>query len=217
MRKIVLSSMVALGCLALAPAWSADKAAADKHEDASVASAVKAQKVETSGSVSVEGKKLDYKAIAGTMLLTGKDEDKDDPTASMFYVAYFKSGVDSVRRPLTFLYNGGPGSSTVWLHMGAFGPKRVVTLDDQHTPAAPYQLIDNNYSLLDASDLVFIDAPGTGFSRVLVNEKDKAKRAAAMKERGKEFYGVDQDAQAFAQFITKFLTEYGRWNSPKYL
>ena len=217
MRRIRLIALIAIGCALCAPLLAADKPAANKHEDKTAAPAVKAQKVETSGSVSVEGKKLDYKAVAGTILLTGKDEDKDDPTASIFYTAYFKSGVDSARRPLTFLYNGGPGSATVWLHMGAFGPKRVVTLDDQHTPAAPYQLIDNNYSLLDASDLVFIDAPGTGFSRLLVNEKDKAKRAAAMKERGKEFYGVDQDAQAFAQFITKFLTEYGRWNSPKYL
>ncbi|MGH8040561.1 MAG: S10 family peptidase, partial [Rudaea sp.] len=193
----------------------ADKPATDKKSGEEAAP--KAQKVETSGSVSVEGHKLDYKAIAGTILLTGKDEDKKDPTASIFYVAYFKQGVDSTRRPLTFLYNGGPGSSTVWLHMGAFGPKRVVTLDDQHTPAAPYQLINNDYSLLDASDLVFIDAPGTGFSRLLALDKDKQKHAAQMKERRKEFYGVDQDAQAFAQFITKFLTDYGRWNSPKYL
>jgi carboxypeptidase C (cathepsin A) len=217
MRKLLLGSMVALGCLALAPAWSADKVADESKSAAAENITVKPQKVETSGSVTIAGAKVDYKAIAGTILLTGKDEDKNDPTASIFYVAYFKSGVDSARRPLTFLYNGGPGSSTVWLHMGAFGPKRVVTLDDLHTPAAPYQLINNNFSLLDASDLVFIDAPGTGFSRLLVNEKDKAKRAAAMKERGKQFYGVDQDAQAFAQFVTKFLTEYGRWNSPKYL
>ena len=218
MHRIRLVALLTFGCVLCAPLLAADKQAADKHEDKSATpSAVKAQKVETTGSVSIEGAKLDYKAVAGTILLTGKDEDKDDPTASIFYVAYFKSGVDSARRPLTFLYNGGPGSSTVWLHMGAFGPKRVVTLDDQHTPAAPYQFINNDYSLLDASDLVFIDAPGTGFSRLLVKEKDKAKRAAAMKERGKEFYGVDQDAQAFAQFITKFLTEYGRWNSPKYL
>ncbi|MBS0570469.1 MAG: peptidase S10, partial [Proteobacteria bacterium] len=216
-RHFRLIALIAFGCALCAPLLAADKPAADTHEDKAPAPAAKAQKVETSGSVTVEGRKLDYKAIAGTILLTGKDEDKDDPTASIFYVAYFKSGVDNVKRPLTFLYNGGPGSSTVWLHMGAFGPQRVVTLDDKHTPAAPYQLVNNDYSLLDASDLVFIDAPGTGFSRLLVNEKDKAKRAAAMKERGKEFYGVDQDAQAFAQFITKFLTEYGRWNSPKYL
>jgi carboxypeptidase C (cathepsin A) len=89
--------------------------------------------------------------------------------------------------------------------MGAFGPKRVVTLDDAHTPAAPYKLIDNAYSLLDASDLVFIDAPGTGFSRIAGKDKEKS------------FYGVDVDAHAFSAFIHEFLSKYGRWNSPKYL
>jgi carboxypeptidase C (cathepsin A) len=133
-------------------------------------------------------------------------EDKLGPAeASMFYVAYFKSGAPSGQRPVTFLFNGGPGSSTVWLHMGAFGPKRVITADDTHTPAAPYALVNNEYSLLDASDLVFIDAPGTGFSRVAGKDKEKA------------FYGVDTDAQAFADFIGQFLSLYGRWNSPKYL
>ena len=120
-------------------------------------------------------------------------------------MAYFKKGVPSPDRPITFLYNGGPGSSTVWLHMGAFGPRRVVTKDDSHTPAAPYSLIENNYSLLDASDIVFIDAPGTGFSRIAGKDKEKA------------FYGIDPDAYAFGEFIKGFLSKYGRWNSPKYL
>jgi carboxypeptidase C (cathepsin A) len=123
----------------------------------------------------------------------------------MYFTYYAKRGVDAKDRPITFLYNGGPGSSTVWLHMGAFGPKRVVTADDTHTPAAPYNLINNDYSLLDASDLVFIDAPGTGFSRIAGKDKEKA------------FYGVDEDADAFSQFISEFLAKYGRWNSPKYL
>jgi carboxypeptidase C (cathepsin A) len=123
----------------------------------------------------------------------------------MFYVAYFKSGEQAARRPVTFLYNGGPGSSTVWLHMGAFGPRRVVTADNSHTPAAPYPIVNNEFSLLDASDLVFVDAPGTGFSRI------------AGKDREKAFYGVDADAEAFADFISQFLAKYGRWNSAKYL
>ena len=123
----------------------------------------------------------------------------------MFYVAYFKSGGNSAERPVTFLYNGGPGSSTVWLHMGAFGPRRVVTADDSHTPAAPYPVVNNDYSLLDASDLVFVDAPGTGFSRISGKDREKA------------FYGVDQDAHAFSDFIVQFLAKYGRWNSAKYL
>lgn len=176
---------------------------------------------ETAGSVAVEGKKIDYKAVAGTMIvhpvgwddaawLAQSDKDLDDKKeakaeASIFYVAYFKKGVPSADRPITFLYNGGPGSSSVWLHMGAFGPRRVVTADDSHTPAAPYRTVDNSYSLLDASDLVFIDAPGTGFSRIAGKDKEKA------------FLGVDPDAHAFSEFIKGFLSKYGRWNSPKYL
>ena len=145
----------------------------------------------------------------GTTFRNIKTKDKDDknepPDASMFYVAYFKSDNKGAPRPVTFLYNGGPGSSTVWLHMGAFGPKRVVTADDAHTPAAPYPVVNNDYSLLDASDLVFVDAPGTGYSRI------------GGKDREKAFYGVDQDGQAFADFIVQFLSKYGRWNSPKYM
>src|SRR5258708_25915261 len=122
----------------------------------------------------------------------------------MFYVAYFQKG-GAEGRPITVLFNGGPGSSTMWLHLGAFGPRRIVTATDGHTPAAPYSLINNASSLLDASDLVFIDAPGTGFSRIAGKDKEKA------------FFGVSPEAYAFAQFISQFLTKYGRWNSPKYL
>lgn len=171
----------------------------------------------TSGSVSVEGQRINYKAAAGTIVLHGSGDEENTPTASLFYVAYFKTGADASRRPVTFIYNGGPGSATVWLHMGAFGPRRVVTHDDTHTPAAPYQLVNNDYSLLDASDLVFIDAPATGFSRLIAQTADKDKRDALMKKRNKQFFGVDGDGQAFAQFITRFLSKYGRWNSPKYL
>src|SRR3546814_896938 len=104
-----------------------------------------------------------------------------------------------------FLYNGGPGSSTFWLHMGAFGPRRVVTADDSHTPPAPYRVVDNDQSLLDAADLVFIDAPGTGFGHLRGKEREKA------------FWGIDADAKAFAGFIQTFLSRYQRWNVPKYL
>ena len=182
--------------------------------------------VTTSGSVTVEGHPIAYQAIAGTLIVHPKgwddvphdpSEEKEDPAraaergepknpnaeASMFYVAYFKTGGGT--RPITFLYNGGPGSSTMWLHLGAFGPRRIVTSTDAHTPAAPYSLVNNSSSLLDASDLVFIDAPGTGFSRIAGKDKEKA------------FYGVDPDAYAFSEFITQFLTKYGRWNAPKYL
>ena len=176
--------------------------------------------VKSTGTVTVEGHKIAYDALAGTIVVHPKGWDDatkpkggadaigtadGPPVASMFYVAYFKQGVDPRTRPVTFLYNGGPGSSTIWLHMGAFGPLRVVTRNDSHTPAAPYRAIDNTYSLLDASDLVFIDAPGTGFSRIAGKDKEKA------------FWGVDQDVYAFASFIKQFLSKYDRWNSPKYL
>ena len=176
--------------------------------------------VRSTGSVSVGGRKIAYHAVAGTLVVHSKDwsdtdaieaaskksdkKDDDEPKAeaSMFYAAYFRDGVPG--RPITFLFNGGPGSSTVWLHMGAFGPVRVLALDEQHT-SAPYNVVNNDQSLLDASDLVFIDAPGTGFSRIAGKDKEKA------------FYGVDQDIDAFAQFITQFLSKYRRWDSPKYV
>jgi len=184
------------------------------------ASVFAAHTAKSAGSVTVEGHKIAYDAMAGTIVVHPKGWDdaarpqgpKDaigtadgPPVAAMFYVAYFKQGADPRTRPVTFLYNGGPGSSTVWLHMGAFGPVRVVTSNDTHTPPAPYGAVNNAYSLLDASDLVFIDAPGTGFSRIEGKNKEKA------------FYGVDQDAYAFSAFISRFLSQYGRWNSPKYL
>jgi carboxypeptidase C (cathepsin A) len=206
----LLAAIPALSTYAQTKEESAGKADADKSEH------FKPEQQASKGSVTVEGNAINYDAYAGTLVvhMRGWDDvpqnaDKDDkvgPTeASMFYVAYMKTGEMAASRPITFLYNGGPGSSTVWLHMGAFGPRRVVTKDDSHTPAAPYPFINNDYSLLDASDLVFIDAPGTGFSRVAGKDKDKA------------FYTIDDDAHAFADFIAQFLTKYGRWNSPKYL
>ena len=180
----------------------------------------------SAGTVTINGQAISYKAVAGTLVVHPKDwddvprdpkadragsaaaedgTDSKNPSAeaSMFYVAYFKSG--SAARPVTFLFNGGPGSATLWLHMGAFGPRRIVTATDAHTPAAPYSIVNNDFCLLDASDLVFIDAPGAGFSRVAGKDKEKL------------FFGIDQDAYAFAQFISQFLSKYARWNSPKYL
>jgi carboxypeptidase C (cathepsin A) len=150
---------------------------------------------------------MDGKPLAGTQLLAEEPKEVKDasPTARMSYVAYFKKEPKPEDRPVTFFYNGGPGSSTVWLHMGSLGPKHVVTSGDQHVPAAPYHLVDNAYSLLDASDLVFVDMPGTGFGRLMGKDADKA------------FWGVDQDANAFARFIARFITKFNRWNSPKYI
>jgi carboxypeptidase C (cathepsin A) len=209
---------------------SSPASSVDKEADSAKASGkfepFKSESKTSTGSVTVGGQTIAYQAVAGTLIVhpKGWDDvphdpkaDKEDsspgnegeghnPTAeaSMFYVAYFKNN-GGTTRPVTFLYNGGPGSATVWLHMGAFGPRRIVTSTDSHTPAAPYSLVNNASSLLDASDLVFIDAPGTGFSRIAGKDKEKA------------FFGIDQDAYAFAEFVSQFLTKYGRWNSPKYL
>ncbi|MCQ8278278.1 peptidase S10 [Acetobacteraceae bacterium KSS8] len=171
------------------------------------------KQVLSDGSVTVRGQKIDYQAASGTLVVHPRgwnDSDSADgknpsAEASMFYVAYFKKGVRPENRPITFVYNGGPGSATVWLHMGALGPRRVVTANDTHTDAAPYKLINNDDSLLDATDLVFIDAPGTGFGRI------------AGKDANKEFYGTDPDAYAFTNFISQFLARYNRFQSPKYL
>jgi len=171
----------------------------------------------THGTVSVEGKSVSYDAVAGTLVVDGTGNDESKPEVAIGYFAYFKQGADASKRPITFIYNGGPGSSTMWLHMGAWGPKRVVTNDDTHTPAAPYQVVNNDYSLLDASDLVFIDMPGTGFGRLLPQGADDAARAKSHKELAKKIWGVDGDGQAFSRFITQFLTQHNRWNSPKYL
>jgi carboxypeptidase C (cathepsin A) len=229
--KQLLIMAAAATALATAPVLAADtpaKPGADKPAAAAPAHGIfTPESVTSQGQVTVEGQRIGYRAVAGTIVVHPKGWDdavqnavaaeSDDKAkaeaagsnpraeASMFYVAYFKDGVPSASRPITFFYNGGPGSSTVWLHMGAFGPRRVLTADDTHTPAAPYQLVDNAYSLLDATDMVFIDAPGAGFSRIAGKDKEKA------------FWGVDPDAHAFSQFILSFLSQYGRWNSPKYL
>jgi carboxypeptidase C (cathepsin A) len=165
------------------------------------------QKYTTYNTVTVKGNRIDYKAVSGTIILKNND---NSPTASIFYAAYFKQGEkDGSKRPITFLYNGGPGSSTIWLHMGAFGPKRVYLSDTTRTKP-PYKTVNNDYSLLDASDLVFIDAPGTGFSKLITKEMGGSGTP-------EDFYGTDPDANAFASFIIQFLSDYNRWSSPKYL
>ncbi len=199
---------------AAAPDKSADTKAAQNPSKY-----FKPDEVVTDGSVGTASGRVNYTAYAGTIVVHAKNwedvaPDKDDKEAvaknpsaeaSMFYAYYAKKGAGAGTRPIMFLFNGGPGSATVWLHMGAFGPKRVVTSDDSHTPAAPYSVVDNEGSLLDVADLVFIDAPGAGFSRIAGKDKEKA------------FWGVDEDGHAFADFINTFLTKYARWNSPKYI
>lgn len=152
----------------------------------------------------LNGRRLDYRASAGNLLLR---DEKGQPEASMFYVAYTAApaGERNAARPITFLFNGGPGAASVFLLMGSVGPKRVRTSSPNATAPAPYTLTDNPDSLLDKTDLVFVDALGTGFSRV------------AAHGNGKRFWSVDGDLDAFARFIERYLSVNERWNSPKYL
>ncbi|MBO0862554.1 MAG: peptidase S10 [Chloracidobacterium sp.] len=157
----------------------------------------------TDHTIQIGGQSIPYKASAGTTLLKN---DAGEPIGLLYSVAYTRSDVkDLSARPISFLYNGGPGSASMWLHMGAFGPRRIWTVDGEFTPPAPYKLVDNTESLLDKTDLVFIDAMGTGYSR------------AAGKATERDFYGVDQDASAFGRFIETYVSRNDRWNSPKFL
>lgn len=185
---------------------SVTKTPVERNTDTTSFDYKRAHKSNTEGSVTVEGKSIDYKAVTGNLVLHNSD---GTPTLSMFYTAYFKKGGDPSKRPVTFLYNGGPGSATLWLHMGAFGPQKVYIKEEGRTKA-PYRTVNNDYSLLDASDLVFIDAPGTGFGKVITKEMGGAGTP-------QDFFGIDQDGRAFTQFIKQFITEFDRWNSPKYL
>jgi carboxypeptidase C (cathepsin A) len=160
-------------------------------------------KSETKHDWTVGARPVHYTATAGNLLI--KDDEDKANNGSIFYVAYTEDGAPAKSRPVTFLYNGGPGSASLWLHMGSVGPVRVVTASPKATGPAPYQWVQNQYSLLDKTDLVFIDAPMTGFSR------------AVGKGTAKDFAGVDQDVKAFEKFIIRYITVNQRWDSPKYL
>jgi carboxypeptidase C (cathepsin A) len=158
--------------------------------------------VATHHQITVDGKLLKYTATAGRLPIKRGDGKIE---AEMFYVAYTLDNEDAAKRPLTFAFNGGPGSASIWLHMGALGPKRVVLQPDGFMPPAPYRMEDNPYTLLDKSDLVLIDAIGTGFSR------------AADPEMFKKFWGVKGDIEAFSEFIRLYITRNERWSSPLFL
>jgi carboxypeptidase C (cathepsin A) len=156
---------------------------------------------ETRHEAVIQGNKIAYKAVAGNFLLKNQ---KCEPTASLFFVSYTKEGSEDLERPVTFCFNGGPGSSSVWLHLGMFGPKRVL-LSEQGDSMPPYQLVNNDYSLLDLTDLVFIDPVSTGFSQSIPPEN------------AKNFHGVEEDIKSIAEFIRLYLTRFDRWQSPKFI
>jgi len=201
-RKMVLATAVLVGLVAR-PTLAQEKDTKQSEKPAESTPPPKEESSVTEHSLKMGGQTLPYKATAGTILIKN---EKDEPEALIYYTAYTRSDAkDASQRPLAFLYNGGPGSSSIWLHMGSFGPKRVATVNAGVTPPAPYRVEDNPYCLLDKADLVFIDPVGTGFSK------------AVGKAQNKDFWGVDADARSLARFIEAYVSRNNRWNSPKFL
>ena len=177
----------------------------DMAEEAKAAWAkapVEERTVSSRHSVSAGGRTLKYTATAGTLTI---HDNSGKPTASIFYTADTLDGARDSKRPVVFFYNGGPGSASLWLRMGSFAPMRLQTGGPDYIRPAPFAFAPNPDTLLGTADLVFIDAPGTGYSRMLGDSK------------GSDFYGVDQDADAFARAIMRYVTKFGRWDSPKFL
>jgi carboxypeptidase C (cathepsin A) len=159
--------------------------------------------ISTKHTITIKGQVINYTATAGYMQLRTED---GKPKANIFFVAYTKDGVtDKKKRPMTYTFNGGPGSSSVWLHMGIIGPKRVVMSDKGDVLTPPYSYVDNEYSWLDKTDMVFIDPVTTGYSRAVTGESDK------------QFHGYEEDIQSMGEAIRLYCTRYDRWNSPKFL
>ena len=211
-HRLAVCLLIALAPIFLSPAAPAQEtksstpasaSGADQHKDADKETPVPQEKpVSTHHELVLGGKTLKYTATAGTLII--RDEE-DKPYGSIFYVAYTLDGAEPQSRPVSFLYNGGPGSATLWLHMGSFSPVRVETDSPSPTAGPPFKLIPNQYSLLDKTDLVFIDAPLTGYTRAVGKATDK------------DFAGVDQDLKAFDRFIERYISVNQRWNSPKFL
>jgi carboxypeptidase C (cathepsin A) len=168
--------------------------------------------VESKHKITIEGNEIEYTVTTGTMVLREETPDREKefegekPKAEFFFVAYSKDGIeDPAQRPLTFSFNGGPGSASVWLHLGVLGPRRVRMEFDGNLPKPPYQLTDNEFSLLDQTDLVFIDPVSTGYSRPAEGQK------------ARDFHAFKKDIESVGDFIRLYTTRYNRWLSPKFL
>jgi carboxypeptidase C (cathepsin A) len=207
------SALLALSLLLSSAAYAADTPAGDvpnknaKPEgpkaDEDTAKATVAEDAQpVRRSIPLNGHTLAYTVTPGHLTIRN---DEGEPIASMFYVAYTVPSASGRPRPLTFLFNGGPGSSSMWLHLGSFGPMKIDASVPEMERPAPFRMVPNPDTLLDVSDLVFIDAPTTGLSRALG------------KAETKDLVGVDHDLDAFTRTIQRYLTVYGRWNSPKFI
>lgn len=191
-RRWLLVPLLAMLALATAPRAEQREVAGPNEEKVS----------RTSHAMRLDGRELKYTATAGTVPIR---LDDGKVAARMFFVAYTKDGEDAKTRPIAFLFNGGPGSASVWLHMGSFGPKIARMADEGFQPAPPYDLVDNANSLLDATDLVFVDAIDTGYSRAVAGVESR------------QFHGQDGDLRAFGEFVAEYLRLYDRYPSPKFL
>jgi carboxypeptidase C (cathepsin A) len=216
--NLLLKLLTLLVCLVIAsPAW-ADAAAEAAAKDKEAALKEKEERKDkpedkkdepkdklsvTKHSAKIQGKEIKYTATAGKLVMK---DDEGKAKALVFFIAYTKDGVkDLSQRPVTFAFNGGPGSSSVWLHLGMLGPRRVKVPDDATQTPPPYGLTDNPHSMLDVTDLVFVDPVSTGYSR------------PAKGEKGEQFHGYEEDLRSVGQFIHDYVTKYGRWRSPKFL
>jgi carboxypeptidase C (cathepsin A) len=194
MKKLALIPIL---FLALVSAWAGDDAPKTQPADAP-----EGKVSVTQHQIKIDGKTIKYTATAGTMLM--KDED-GKPRALFGYTAYVAEGTDQAKRPVLFAYNGGPGSASLWLHMGVLGPQRAVVTDAGFSQNGPFKRVSNEYSILDQADLVMIDPVGTGFSK------------PAGEAKGEDFWGVDQDIKSVSEFIVQYTTENKRWASPKFV
>jgi len=206
-RRFPVVAFIILSLLFSAPAFAqppaTEKPKDDKAKDDKDKKAPEEKIVASKHSVRIGGQEIKYTATAGTILLKLED---GTPKASIFYIAYTKDDVSDVsQRPIAFTFNGGPGSASVWLHLGAFGPRRVQMGDAGTLLPPPYKLIDNESSLLDVSDLVFIDPVSTGYSRAVPGEP------------AKQFHGIEEDVESVGDFIRLYATRNKRWSSPKFL
>ena len=187
----------------MTPAYSEEEKQADTRKKEEPKVPLEDVVTETKHSIRIRGVHTDYTVRAGTMVMRN---EKGEPKATIFYIAYTKDRAeDPARRPITFSFNGGPGSSSVWLHLGAFGPKRVLMDSEGHALPPPFVLVENEHTLLDVTDLVFIDPVTTGFSRPAPGEDPK------------QFHGVTEDMESVGDFIRLFVSREKRWASPKFL
>lgn len=206
MKNITQLALFLFALLLLSPNYllADDDAQESKPADkkADTLTEFQVETVQSKGSVVIDSNSIDYEVLAGTLT---QASDAGQPKAKMSFIYYRLPDQDQTHRPVTFAFNGGPGSSSVWLHLGMLGPKRIAFPEDASLLQPPYRLNENPYSLLDVTDLVFIDPVSTGFSRPVE------------KEPKSQFHGYSEDVNSVAQFIHDWLSHFGRWESPKYL